>query len=152
MTVQFIRNEADVFPAAASARTAKRITRVEVVLDGGERVELSYVAVDLMERLREGLAEDKIAHLEMDEATVSADRAAELLGVTRPTIYTWQDRGRIGRVDVGSKRMVPLADVEYLKNSAVRQAMLETNRRANLSEPEESLTDEEVRAFKSLFE
>lgn len=151
MTIQFIRSEADVFPAEASSRAAKRIMRVDVVLAGGERVELNHVAVELLERLREGLAESKVAHLELDEATVSADRAAELLGVTRPTIYTWQDRGRIGRVDVGSKRMVPLADVEYLKNSAARRAILEVSRPVNLSEPEDPLTDEEVRAFKSLF-
>ena len=152
MTVQFIRSEADVFPAEASWRTAKRIRRVEVVLDDGERVELNYIAVNLMERLREGLAESKVAHLEMDEETVSAERAAELLGVTRPTIYTWQDRSRIGRVDVGAKRMVPLADVEKLKNSDVRRATFAAARRQNLHEPEDLLSEDEMRDFRTLFE
>lgn len=152
MAVRFIRSEDDVFPAEASWRTAKRIRRVEVVLDGGERVELHYVAVEMMERLREGLAESKVAHLEMDEETISAERAAELMGVARPTIYTWQDRGRIGRVDVGAKRMVPLADVEKLKNSEVRQATFAAARRQNLHEPEEPLTTNEMRDFRTLFE
>ena len=152
MTVQFIRSEAAVFPAEASWRTAKRIRRVEVVLDDGERVELNYIAVDLMERLREGLAESKVAHLEMDEETVSAERAAELLGVTRPTIYTWQDRSRIGRVDVGAKRMVPLAAVEKLKNSDVRRATFAAARRQNLHEPENPLSEDEMRDFRTLFE
>ena len=152
MAVRFIRSEDDVFPAEASWRTAKRIRRVEVVLDGGERVALHYVAVEMMERLREGLAESKVAHLEMDEEMISAERAAELMGVTRPTIYTWQDRGRIGRTDVGAKRMVPLADVEKLKNSEVRQATFAAARRQNLREPEEPLTKNEMRDFRTLFE
>ena len=152
MTVQFIRSEADVFPAEASSRTAKRIMRVDVVLADGERVELNDVAVELMERLREGLAESKVAHLEMDEETISAERAAELLGVTRPTIYTWQDRGRLGRVNVGAKRMVPLAEVEKLTNSEVRRDTFAAARSQNLHEPEKPLTKDEMRDFRTLFE
>ena len=96
---------------------------------------------------REGLSESKVAHLEMDEATVSAIRTADLLAVTRPTIYTWQVRGRNGRVEIGSKRMVPPADVEDLKYSAERRPMHGTGRRVSLSEAEEPLTEVEVRAF-----
>ena len=88
----------------------------------------------------------------MDEETISAERAAELLGVTRPTIYTWQDRSRIGRVDVGAKRMVPLADVEKLKNSDVRRATFAAARRQNLHEPEDLLSEDEMRDFRTLFE
>jgi excisionase family DNA binding protein len=152
MTVQFIRSEADVFPAAASARTAKRIKRVEVVLDTDERVELNYIAVQLMESLREGLAEDKVAHLEMDETLVPPERAAELLGVSRPTIYAWQNRGRIGQVDIGGKRMVPLADVEAIKSSVMHQLTAAARQRIDIDAPDEPLTDEDMQALKTIFQ
>ena len=88
----------------------------------------------------------------MDEETISAERAAELLGVTRPTIYTWQDRSRIGRVNVGAKRMVPLADVEKLTNSEVRRDTFAAARSQKLHEPEKPLTKDEMRDFRTLFE
>ncbi len=150
MTVQFIRSEADVFPAEASLRTAKRIERVEVVLDGGERVGLNAIAVELMEYLREGLAGSMVAHLELDEETVSAERAASLLGVTRPTIYTWQDRGRIGRLDVGSKRMVPLADVEAIKNSVMHRLTEAARQRIDIEAPDEQLTSEDMQGLQEM--
>ena len=152
MAVQFIRSEAEVFPAAASARTAKRIKRVEVVLDGDERVELTYIAVQLLEGLREGLAKDKVAHLEMDESLVPPERAAELLGVSRPTIYAWQNRGRIGQVDIGGKRMVPLADVEAIKSSVMHQLTAAARLRIDIDAPDEPLTDEDMQELKTIFQ
>jgi len=151
MTVQYIRSEAEVFPEAASARMAKRIQRVEVVLADGERVELGGVAVDLMERLRAGLSESMVAHLELDAEVVSPDRAAELLGVSRPTIYAWQNRGRLGQIDMGGKRMVPLADVEAIKSSIMHQLTDAARRRIDIEAPDEPLTDEDIQALKGQF-
>jgi len=152
MTVQFIRSEADVFPAAACSRTAKRIKHVDVVLESGERVQLNPAAVELMESLREGLADSKVAHLELDEELVSPERAAELLGVSRPTIYAWQSRGRIGQVDVGGKRMVPLADIEAIKGSVMHRLTARARQRIDIEAPHEPLTDEDMHALRTTFQ
>ena len=37
--------------------------------------------------------------------------AALVFGVTRQTIYTWQDQGKIGRIDLQNVRYVPEADI-----------------------------------------
>jgi excisionase family DNA binding protein len=146
MTTQFIRSESALFPPPARARGGQPITRVEVVLGSGERATLTPLAVRLLEELRDGLASDKVAHVELDEELVSAERAAELLGVSRPTIYTWQDRGRLGRADIGAKRKVPLKDVERLRNSRIRNLVLGDI----ADEPDAPLTAEEAADLREL--
>ena len=48
--------------------------------------------------------------------------------------------------------MVPLAEVEKLKNSDVRRATFSAARRQNLHEPENPLSEDEMRDFRTLFE
>lgn len=146
MVTQFIREEAALFPAPARALARQNIVQVEVVLGSGERATLTPLAAVVLEELRAGLAANKVAHVELDDELVSAERAAELLGVSRPTIYTWQDRGRLGRTDVGAKRKVPLKDVERLRNSRTRNAVLTDI----AGEPDTTLTDEEAAALRDL--
>lgn len=63
--------------------------------------------------LADGLAHQR-ARLTVDSELVSAERAADMLGVSRPTIYKWQDQGVLGLHQVGSHRRVPREDVEAL--------------------------------------
>lgn len=75
-------------------------------------------APGLVEALANALAaihSGATVHLAVDEDLVTAERAAQLLGVSRPAVYIWQDRGLLRRVSVGNKRMVPLADVLRLR-------------------------------------
>ena len=129
--------------------TEQRIAAVEVVLDSGVRVRLGEPATVLLEQVRQAEAESKIAHLEIDEPTVTADRAAQLLGVTRPTVYKWQDLGRLGRVDVGVKRMVPFADIDRITQSRARQVTLEHASRGTGSDA--VLTQDDMAAVNELF-
>ena len=55
-------------------------------------------------------------------------------------------------MNVGAKRMVPLADVEKLTNSEVRRDTFAAARSQNLHEPEKPLTKDEMRDFRTLFE
>ncbi|HUW77980.1 MAG TPA: helix-turn-helix domain-containing protein [Candidatus Nanopelagicaceae bacterium] len=45
---------------------------------------------------------------------VTPEDAAEILQVTRPTIYKWQDLGILGISPQGTKRMVPASDIQRL--------------------------------------
>ena len=48
------------------------------------------------------------------EDLVSPEKAAQILQVSRPTIYNWQESGVLGTKPNGNRRMVPMADIERL--------------------------------------
>lgn len=45
---------------------------------------------------------------------VSPEKAAQILQVSRPTIYNWQESGVLGTQPQGNRRMVPMVDIERL--------------------------------------
>lgn len=148
MSAPFISSFADVFPDARGATThGTRIARADVELADGTRLALGEQVLRLLESLSDGVAAEKVAHLEFDEEFVAPERAAELLHVSRPTVYAWQDRGRLGKVERGSKRMVPLEDVRRLQQSPVRAAVLATAATFDPKGPDVELTDDDVRTL-----
>jgi len=79
---------------------------------------------------------------------VTPERAGEILGVSRQTIYTWQDEGRLSKIMQGSKRMAPLAEVlEEKEHAAAGKRLLEqTLKRRPESQNAKSLAAEALRS------
>jgi len=53
---------------------------------------------------------------------VNQKRAAEILGISRQTIWQWIKDGKIQAVIVGGLRMIPQSEVERLKREMNEQA------------------------------
>lgn len=126
MTISHFIPSLDALAPQLPATAQNPVVRINVELADGSQVALEDLGRSLFDALLTGLREGKTAHLELDEALVSPERAAELLGVSRPTIYAWQDRGRLGRHAQGSRRMVPLADIRHQLESPARAAAFST--------------------------
>ncbi len=114
-TLTFVRTLDEVFDGADVSDADVAITGGSYRLSDGRIVEIGERMVELIELVRRSVADDLIAHVEVDEEFVSPGRAAELLGVSRPTVYAWQDRGLLGRADRSNRRSVPLADVAAMR-------------------------------------
>lgn len=68
---------------------------------------------------------------------ISPETAAQLLGVSVPTVHSWQDRGLLAHVDQANGRMVPTADIDrYLAERAERAAWRDEIRRQAAAVPE----------------
>lgn len=119
---------------------------VELVDASGVRHTTSPRFVQVVEDLFAALDAGKVVHFDVEEALVSAERAAEMLGVSRPTVYAWQDRGRLARVDQANRRMVPTTDIErYLREQQERQAWRASVMEA--AEPDEQTVAAAQRTF-----
>lgn len=103
-------------------RPAAGALSLEFVDEAGSRLALSPRFASFVVELLAALDQGKVVHVDIDEPLVSAERAAELIGVTRPTIYAWQDRNLIARVDQGSRRMVPVSDIERFQRDQQERA------------------------------
>jgi predicted DNA-binding transcriptional regulator AlpA len=71
---------------------------------------------DAVQAIKQG----KSAHIEIDEDLVTAERAGEILGVSRQTIYNWQDKGRLRKIMQGCRRMTSSAEVREIHGSLSR--------------------------------
>lgn len=47
--------------------------------------------------------------------SVNQKRAAELLNVSRMTIWTWIQEGKLVPIEVGGWKMIPLSEIERIK-------------------------------------
>lgn len=104
-------------PAADEARAPSSIVVQSglLTLEGGQRVEIAPDLLTAVNDLLAGLNAGKVGHVDLDEELLPPERAGALLGITRPTVYAWQDRGLIERVDRGGKRLVPMTSVLLYK-------------------------------------
>ena len=53
---------------------------------------------------------------------VNQTRAAEILGISRQTLWQWLKDGKLQAVIVGGLRMIPQSEVERLKREINKQA------------------------------
>ena len=83
----------------------------------GERVmaEMPASLLRAMQSLLAAVAEAGTAFVFKPEDEVSPERAAELLGVSRPIVYQRMDTGRLPFRQVGTHRRIRAADVAELK-------------------------------------
>jgi excisionase family DNA binding protein len=83
----------------------------------GERVmaEMPASLLRAMQSLLAAVAEGGTAFVFKPEDEVSPERAAELLGVSRPIVYQRMDAGRLPFRQIGTHRRIRVADVAELK-------------------------------------
>ena len=94
--------------------THQRVARAAVTLEDGTELEVGDGLLAMINALVVEDLAGRRARVEIVPELLTAEEAAQLLGVTRPTVYAWQDSGALDRVDQGNRRMVPLSDVETL--------------------------------------
>ena len=104
--------------------------RVEMLLvhpDGSrEGVEISAAAIGLIADLLEKASTSEKVALLTDDAEISPEDAAAILGVSRPLVRRRMDVGDLPFRRVGAHRRVRLADVlEIRRNEAPARAALE---------------------------
>ena len=90
---------------------------VELVMPDGQRVQLGERGTAFMHFMLKELSAGHPVRAESTEELLTPDEAGEALGVTRQTIYRWQDGGILPCVFSGKVRAVPA--------SAVAQAVAE---------------------------
>jgi excisionase family DNA binding protein len=89
----------------------------------GEKViaEMPASLLRAMQSLLTALAEAGVAFVFKPEDEVSPERAAELLGVSRPIVYQRMDSGKLPFRQVGAHRRIRAADVAELKQFEERR-------------------------------
>ena len=113
----------------------------------GERVmaEMPASLLRAMQSLLTAVAESGTAFVFKPEDEVSPERAAELLGVSRPIVYQRMDTGKLPFRQVGTHRRIRAADVAKLKQFEDRRRSFA----AALSADTEDLEENYVQPGKS---
>ena len=119
-------------PAAErdQVRVLERILADEapaLVSSSGERLALPPTVYEVLRRVVELMAEGKAVTLVPDNQVVTTQRAADLLGMSRPFFIKLLGNGAIAHHRIGNQRRVYLRDVlEYArKRDEERQASLD---------------------------
>lgn len=120
------------------------VVDVEFVLADGSHVRATPALMALLEPLLAGLA-GRRARVEVAPALLTAKQAAEMLGVSRPTVYTMQDNGVLSTHPVGNRRMVPLDDVTAVLAARAARARADQLAEAAAHSTEEPLGADELR-------
>jgi excisionase family DNA binding protein len=83
----------------------------------GEKVlaEMPVSLLAAMKNILAALAESGEALVLKSDAEISPERAAEILGISRPLVYQRMDSGRLAFRQVGTHRRIRAADVAALK-------------------------------------
>ena len=83
----------------------------------GEKVlaEMPVSLLTAMKNILAALAESGEALILRSDAEVSPEKAAEILGISRPLVYQRMDSGRLPFRQVGTHRRIRAADVAALK-------------------------------------
>lgn len=101
------RDQAEAFVAAASDRTPAHF---EFVLEDGDRVEIPAGLSKLFADMLHGLANGPVSiQLTPEELTTTV--AADMLGVSRPTLMRWINSGELPAHKVGTHTRLKTSDV-----------------------------------------
>jgi excisionase family DNA binding protein len=106
----------------------------------GERVmaEMPASLLRAMQSLLTAVAESGTAFVFKPEDEVSPERAAELLGVSRPIVYQRMDTGKLPFRQVGTHRRIRAADVAKLKQFEDRRGSFAAALSADTEDLEEN--------------
>jgi excisionase family DNA binding protein len=109
-------------PKVASDRSA-----LQIVDEGGHRLEVPTALRDVLYRAAELLAGGQAVTVLADEQMFSSQAAAGLLNISRQYLVQLVDAGELAAVKVGTHRRLRLADVEAFKvaRDAKRTAALD---------------------------
>ena len=120
MTV-VLTTKADLFVDIDDIHAGDRATAGFLELSDGRQQKIAPQLLEAINYLIDRVGPEAVGHVEVDAKLIPPERAGALLGVTRQTIYAWQDRGLLARQDVGKKRMVPWASIQaFLADQADR--------------------------------
>ncbi|MEI6624054.1 MAG: helix-turn-helix domain-containing protein [Actinomycetes bacterium] len=120
------------------------VTSGYLTLANGEQVEIDDDLLMLINGIvGQGLV-GRRARVEVTPELVTPEEAAELLEVSRPTIYNWQNAGVLGRVEMKNRRMVPISDVEAVRAAQTARHAVDATF-ADVDEDEVPLSDLEYR-------
>lgn len=116
-----------VAPSPEEAKAAGEIVRrlmaasgdesLKIAFNGGTRVELPRVAVDLLIRLLQDLAAGHAVTLIPVHAEMTTQQAADLLGVSRPFLIKQLEEGKLSYRMVGSHRRILFKDLMEYKRT-----------------------------------
>lgn len=141
--------------AGVSGDDARRLARVAASSE-----QLEWTSVDagrlvftprgarLMAHLLEMLAEGKAVLISEADKLISPEEAAQILGVSRPTVVKWIREGRLADYPVGAQHRLDYADVLRVlgQRRAVAELAREQARAALATEPVTTATPDAVLA------
>jgi excisionase family DNA binding protein len=122
---------------ASSKRLGVKPRRYFLLEEGGERVELPPELYRVVRQVAESLSRGLAVTVAPISMTLTTQQAADLLGISRPTLIRLIEKGEIPYERIGSHRRLLLKDVLRL-----REARREKQYRA-LEETARPLQDEE---------
>jgi excisionase family DNA binding protein len=131
------------------------IKSASVVMADGSTHGLESPVVAFLEDLLRGIQEGRTLRIVLEDAVateqhlLTPDQAAALLGVSRPTIYAWQDKNQIGRADHKGTRWVPKADVQAYQQELNHRIRLQAQF-LDRPEPTDEQVDRAIKKFGTL--
>lgn len=119
--------DADRYDAAARfVRDHRRRGHLRLVASDGESVELPDRLAEVVDDAAGALAAGEDVSVVRKEALVTTSQAAEILGVSRPTLVRLLDQGEISYAQPGTHRRLRLSDVlAYREERQQRRAALD---------------------------
>ena len=92
-----------------------KVESLSLTLATGEKIECGSEAAQFIQSVITGAAGGKLT-IDKEPEWVSTTVAADLLGVTRPTLRKWISSGKISATNVGSHQKLRLEDVTRLRD------------------------------------
>lgn len=145
MTTQWVSSVAEFVSDTGCDVAEGAVADVKLVLADGRQVAVTPQGRDMVQFMLRSLCAGHVVHVDAEDDLLSPDRAAELLGVTRPTVYRWQDAMLLPRVMKGRVRAVPTEAVMRLKT--LRDSRADADRlaaQARDQRPENAVTRDEL--------
>jgi excisionase family DNA binding protein len=112
-------------PEDVAPRAGESVVTVSISFSDGSQVEVSERGRELVEFILAALNSGREVHVDAEEALLTPVAAAQVLGVTRQSVYRWQDAGLLPVVMKGRSRSVPAAAVRELKMTRDSRALLD---------------------------
>lgn len=114
---QSVRDEAEAFVDTVADRAPAHL---EFVLEDGERIAIPDGLASFVGRVFQGLANGPVSiQMTPDELTTTV--AADMLGVSRPTLMKWVRSGELSAHKVGSHTRIKTTDVIAFRKSLSQQ-------------------------------
>lgn len=118
----FITGESHLLQGTVATEAVGTVVGGTVQLADGRVLVADEDLVRLLDLILSGGLANRRAQVAVASEFVTPEEAAQMLDVSRPTIYKWQDAGVLGVHLVGTHRRVPREDVEALVAARLTRA------------------------------